>query len=119
MAIAPSICRSFTKLRLKVADGELRHSFVFRGICEHQTLSSLCDCARLVWALGNQMSDQAEAFADNRIRVTETHHRTHHLVELLVSYVSEADADLPRDQFLRLVINRIVDELCSPLPRPR
>jgi hypothetical protein len=65
------------------------------------------------------MSDQAEAFADNRIRVAETHHRTHHLVELLVSYVSEADADLPRDQFLRLVINRIVDELCSPLPRPR
>lgn len=42
-----------------------------------------------------------------------------HLVELLVGYVSEADANLPRDQFLRLVINRIVDDLSAPLPRSR
>lgn len=66
------------------------------------------------------MSDQAETvvLADDQIRVVAGH-RAQHLVELLVGYVSEADADLPRDQFLRLVINRIVDELCAPLPRPR
>jgi hypothetical protein len=39
------------------------------------------------------------------------------LAELLVGHVSEADANLPREQFLRLVINRIVDELSAPLPR--
>jgi hypothetical protein len=37
------------------------------------------------------------------------------LAEQLVAFVSEADARLPRDQFLRLVINRIVDELSAPL----
>jgi hypothetical protein len=50
-------------------------------------------------------------------RAAETWARPHHLVELLVGYVSEADASLPRDQFLRLVINRIVDDLSAPLPR--
>ena len=39
------------------------------------------------------------------------------LAELLVAHVSEADANLPREQFLRLVIDRIVDELSAPLPR--
>jgi len=38
------------------------------------------------------------------------------LLRSLVAYVSEADAGLPRDQFLRLVINRIVDDLSAPLP---
>jgi hypothetical protein len=67
------------------------------------------------------MSDQTEAIvpSDGHIGVAKTRHRSHQLVESLVGYVSEADADLPRDQFLRLVINRIVDELCAPLPRSR
>jgi hypothetical protein len=67
------------------------------------------------------MSDQTEAviLSDDHIRVAKTRHRSHHLVESLIGYVSEADANLPRDQFLRLVINRIVDELCSPLPHSR
>ncbi len=37
------------------------------------------------------------------------------LAESLLAFVSEADARLPRDEFLRLVINRIVDELSAPL----
>ena len=37
------------------------------------------------------------------------------LAESLVDFVSEADSRLPRDQFLRLVINRIVDDLSAPL----
>jgi hypothetical protein len=72
------------------------------------------------------MSDQTEAvvlaedqIGDDHSRVAKTRLRSHHLVELLVAYVSEADAGLPRDQFLRLVINRIVDELSAPLPRSR
>jgi hypothetical protein len=43
-------------------------------------------------------------------------HPEYRLAESLVAYVSEADANLPRDQFLRLVINRIVDALSAPLP---
>lgn len=72
------------------------------------------------------MSDQIETIVlaedqirDNLSSVAKTPHRSHHLVELLVAYVLEADAGLPRDQFLRLVINRIVDELSAPLPRSR
>lgn len=67
------------------------------------------------------MSDQPENVVntdDDQIKVAKTRHRSHHLVDLLVSYVSETDADLPRDEFLRLVINRIVDELIAPLPHP-
>jgi hypothetical protein len=44
-------------------------------------------------------------------------HPEYRLAESLVAYVSEADANLPRDQFLRLLINRIVDALSAPLPR--
>jgi hypothetical protein len=72
------------------------------------------------------MSDQTETVVldddqirDDHSRLAKTPHPSHHLVELLVAYVSEADARLPRDQFLRLVINRIVDELSAPLPRSR
>ncbi|MGA2995249.1 hypothetical protein [Bradyrhizobium sp.] len=72
------------------------------------------------------MSDQTEAVVlaedqirDDHSRVSKARLRSHHLVELLVAYVSETDAGLPRDQFLRLVINRIVDELSAPLPRSR
>jgi hypothetical protein len=39
------------------------------------------------------------------------------LAESLVAYVAEAGASLLHDQFLRLVINRIVDALSAPLPR--
>jgi hypothetical protein len=44
-------------------------------------------------------------------------HPEYRLAESLAAYVSEADPNLPRDQFLRLVINRIVDALSAPLPR--
>ena len=37
------------------------------------------------------------------------------LAESLVAFVSETDVGLPRDQFLRLVVNRIVAELSAPL----
>ena len=37
------------------------------------------------------------------------------LAESLAAFVSETDAGLPRDQFLRLVVNRIVAELSAPL----
>jgi hypothetical protein len=43
-------------------------------------------------------------------------HPEYHLAESLAAYVWEADTNLPRDQFLRLVINRIVDALSAPLP---
>jgi hypothetical protein len=46
-------------------------------------------------------------------------HPDFRLAESLVAFVSEADAHLPRDQFLRLVINRIVDELSAPLRTER
>jgi hypothetical protein len=39
------------------------------------------------------------------------------LAASLIAYVSEDDAKLPRDQFLRMVLNRIVDHLSTPLPR--
>jgi plasmid stability protein len=39
------------------------------------------------------------------------------LAASLIAYVSEDDAKLPRDQFLRMVLNRIVDHLGAPLPR--
>ena len=66
------------------------------------------------------MSDQAEtaAPADDLSDAAKTSLRSHpkyHLAESLIAFVSEADARLPRDQFLRLVINRIVDELSAPL----
>jgi hypothetical protein len=38
------------------------------------------------------------------------------LAASLIAYVSEDDSKLPRDQFLRMVLNRIVDHLCAPLP---
>jgi hypothetical protein len=75
------------------------------------------------------MSDRtetAESAADLETRIRDipdaakTRLRSHpeyRLAESLVAYVSEADANLPRDQFLRLVINRIVDALSAPLPR--
>ena len=44
-------------------------------------------------------------------------HPEYRLAESLVDYVAEADANLPRDQFSRLVINRIVDAPSAPLPR--
>ena len=75
------------------------------------------------------MSDQTEtvvlaADAETRIRdipdAAKTWPRSHpeyRLAESLAAYVSEADPNLPRDQFLRLVINHIVDALSAPLPR--
>ena len=41
------------------------------------------------------------------------------LTASLIAYVSEDDAKLPRDQFLRIVLNRIVDYLSSRLPHSR
>jgi hypothetical protein len=38
------------------------------------------------------------------------------LAASLIAYVSEDDSKLPRDQFLRMVLNRIVDHLSAPLP---
>ena len=61
------------------------------------------------------MGDQSETV----VPTEERRLLSQRLVELLVGYVSEADTDLPRDLFLRVVMNRIVDELCAPLPRPR
>lgn len=72
------------------------------------------------------MSDQTETGApaadvpirDDLSDAAESWLRTHpefRLAKSLVAFVSEADARLPRDQFLRLVINRIVDELSAPL----
>jgi hypothetical protein len=75
------------------------------------------------------MSDQTEtavSAADFETRIRDVpdaaktwlrSHPEYRLAESLVAYVSEADANLPRDQFLRLVINRIVDALSAPLPR--
>jgi hypothetical protein len=39
------------------------------------------------------------------------------LAASLIAYVSQDDAKLPRDQFLRMVLDRIVDHLSAPLPR--
>jgi hypothetical protein len=68
------------------------------------------------------MSDQTETVSlgqdlirDGLSPAANTPLRSLRLVESLVAFVSEADASLPRDQFLRLVINRIVDELSAPL----
>jgi hypothetical protein len=73
------------------------------------------------------MSDQTETAApaadtvligDDLYDAAKTWLRFHpkfRLAESLAAFVSEADARLPRDQFLRLVINRIVDELSAPL----
>jgi len=44
-------------------------------------------------------------------------HDGHRLAASLVAYVSDDDIQLTRDQFLRRVINRIVDDLSAPLPR--
>ena len=55
--------------------------------------------------IGEDLSDAAKKTSQPDFRLAES----------LVAFVSEADARLPRDQFLRLVINRIVDELCAPL----
>ena len=41
----------------------------------------------------------------------------HRLAASLVAYVSEDDMGLPRDQFLRNVIDRMVTDLISPLSR--
>lgn len=40
----------------------------------------------------------------------------HRLAASLIAYVSDDDVQLPRDQFLRRVINRIVDDLSALLP---
>jgi hypothetical protein len=74
------------------------------------------------------MSDQTETavpaanfevqIRDDLSDAAKTWLRSHpefRLAESLVAFVSEADAHLPRDQFLRLVINRIVEELSAPL----
>jgi hypothetical protein len=40
------------------------------------------------------------------------------LAASLIAYVSEDDSKLPRDEFLRMVLNRIVDHLSAPLHSP-
>lgn len=72
------------------------------------------------------MSDQSEVVVPAEIEIKQDSSstakswlRSGHLIELLGAYVSEADAGLPRDQFLRLVISRIVDDLSSPIPHSR
>ena len=94
-----------------------------------QDLSSSSGCVCMYRGLGNHhMRDQTETgvpavnfevqITDDLSEAVKTWLRSHpelRLAESLVAFVSEADARLPRDQFLRLVINRIVDELSSPL----
>jgi hypothetical protein len=77
----------------------------------------------------HMMSNQTESAApaadfETRIRDIPDAAKTwlrsrpeYRLAELLVAHVSEADANLPREQFLRLVLDRIVDEMSAPLPR--